>query len=230
MFKKLIITPLFFFVILATAQKITIHGYIKDSTNGERLLGASIIVLPANIGATSNNYGFYSITIPVTKDSIEIRFGFVGYKQQSFKLIPKENIKLDLALQSNAVLDEVTVTARRNNPVYRSQMSLIQLQAVQIKNLPPVLGESDVLRAVQLLPGVQAGNEGNAGFYVRGGGADENLILMDGVPVYNAMHLFGFFSVFNSDALQTVDVIKGCLLYTSPSPRDRQKSRMPSSA
>jgi len=209
MFKKLIIIPLLFSVILATAQKITIHGYIKDSTNGERLLGASIIVLPANIGATSNNYGFYSITIPVSKDTVEIRFGFVGYKQQSFKLIPKENIKLDLALQSNAVLEEVTVTAKRNNPVYRSQMSLIQLQAKQIKSLPPVLGESDVLRAVQLLPGVQAGNEGNAGFYVRGGGADENLILMDGVPVYNAMHLFGFFSVFNSDALQTVDVIKG---------------------
>ena len=155
-----------FSVILATAQKITIHGYIKDSTNGERLLGASIIVLPANIGATSNNYGFYSITIPVPKDTIEIRFGFVGYKQQSFKLIPKENIKLDLALQSNAVLEEVTVTARRNNPVYRSQMSLIQLQAKQIKNLPPVLGESDVLRAVQLLPGVQAGNTSSRKFQI----------------------------------------------------------------
>lgn len=194
---------------MANAQKITIHGYITDRLNGERLLGASVVIMPANIGVASNNYGFYSITIPVTKDSAELRFGFVGYQMQSIKFVAKENKRIDISLQSNSNLEDVTVVAKKNNPVTRSQMSFIQLQPDDIKKLPGVLGESDVLRAVQLLPGVQAGNEGNAGFYVRGGGADENLILLDGVPVYNAMHLFGFFSVFNSDALQTVDVIKG---------------------
>lgn len=195
---------------MANAQKITIHGYIIDKSSGERLLGTSVTTMPLNTGTTSNNYGFYSLTIPLTKDSIELRFGFVGYQQQLFKFLGNENKRLDIAMQQVSKLDEVVVTAsRKNNAVNRSQMSLIQLQPELIKDLPAVLGESDVLRAVQLLPGVQAGNEGNAGFYVRGGGADQNLILMDGVPVYNAMHLFGFFSVFNTDALQTVDVIKG---------------------
>jgi outer membrane cobalamin receptor len=209
MSKKIIFILLLFCGIITTAQKITIHGYITDHLNGERLLGASVVVMPANIGVASNNYGFYSITIPGKKDSVELRFGFVGYQTQTIKFVAKENKRLDISLHSNITLEDVTVVAKKNNPVTRSQMSLIQLQADDIKKLPGVLGESDVLRAVQLLPGVQAGNEGNTGFYVRGGGADENLILLDGVPVYNAMHLFGFFSVFNSDALQTVDVIKG---------------------
>lgn len=205
-----ILFPLMFLGVFAFAQKITIHGYITDKATGERILGSSIVVAPFNTGTTSNNYGFYSITIPQTSDSIEVSCGFVGYQSQQYKFLAKENKRLDVLLSANTILEEVIVTSsRKNNKVTSSQMSMIHLNQGQIKNLPAVLGETDVLRAVQLLPGIQAGNEGNLGFYVRGGGADQNLILLDGVPVYNAMHLFGFFSVFNSDALQTVDVIKG---------------------
>jgi outer membrane cobalamin receptor len=205
-----ILFPLMFIGVSAFAQKITIHGYITDRATGERTLGASIIVSPSNTGTTSNNYGFYSITVPKANDSIEVSYSFVGYQSQQYKFPAKENKRLDVLLSANSVLEDVIVTSsRKNNKVISSQMSTIQLNQEQIKNLPAMLGEADVLRAVQLLPGIQAGNEGNVGFYVRGGGADQNLILLDGVPVYNAMHLFGFFSVFNSDALQTVDVIKG---------------------
>jgi hypothetical protein len=204
------ITLLLFLSTELFAQKITFHGYITDQSTGERLFGTSVLAVNFNQGTTSNNYGFYSITIPITKDSIELQFSFVGYQSVRYKLLLKADQRLDVALQSNNTLREVVVmAAKKNDPVQRSQMSLVQLQPDQIKKLPAVLGESDILKAVQLLPGVQAGYEGNAGFYVRGGGADENLILLDGVPVYNAMHLFGFFSVFNTDALQTVDVIKG---------------------
>lgn len=201
---------LIFFGIDAVAQKITIHGYITNSATGERILGASIVVSPANTGTTSNNYGFYSITVPHNSDSIEVSYSYVGFQSQQYKFLAKESKRLDVLLSVNSLLEEVIVTSsRKNNKVTSSQMSTIQLSQEQIKNLPSVLGEADVLRTVQLLPGIQAGNEGNVGFYVRGGGSDQNLILLDGVPVYNAMHLFGFFSVFNSDALQTVDVIKG---------------------
>ena len=210
MIKRYSIIFFLFFAIIAEAQKITVHGYITDLSSGERLLGGSVLAVNFNQGTTSNNYGFYSITIPVTKDSVELQFSFVGYQSARYKLLLKADERLDVALQSNNTLQEVIVTAsKKNDAVNRSQMSLIQLQPDQIKKLPAIFGESDVLKAVQLLPGVQAGYEGNTGFYVRGGGADENLILLDGVPVYNAMHLFGFFSVFNTDALQTVDVIKG---------------------
>lgn len=206
----LIILLLLYFDALVFAQKVTIHGYITDKATGERLLGASVIVAPNNIGTTSNNYGFFSITIPATSDSIELTCGFVGYQPQLFKFPARNNKRLDVLMPANTLLNEVVVTSsRKYNKITSSQMSLVQLNQQQVKNLPAILGEADVLRAVQLLPGIQAGNEGNLGFYVRGGGADQNLILLDGVPVYNAMHLFGFFSVFNSDALQTMDVIKG---------------------
>ena len=211
--RKISIVILFFLIFLgvfAFAQKTTIHGYITDRATGERILGTSIIVTNTNTGTTSNNYGFYSITVPKANDSIEVSYSFVGYQPQQYKFLAKENKRLDVLLSTNSILEEVIVSSSRKiNMVTSSQMSTIQLNQEQIKNLPSMLGEADVLRTVQLLPGIQAGNEGNVGFYVRGGGADQNLILLDGVPVYNAMHLFGFFSVFNSDVLQTVDVIKG---------------------
>jgi outer membrane receptor for ferrienterochelin and colicin len=166
--------------------------------------------MPFNKGTTSNSYGFYSITLPVTKDSVELLVGFVGYRPERYILTAKENKRLDVSLSADVATDDIVVTAsRKNKTVNSSQMSSVQLTQDQIRNLPAILGEPDALKTIQLLPGIQAGSEGNTGFYVRGGGADQNLILMDGVPVYNAMHLFGFFSVFNSDALQTVDVTKG---------------------
>jgi outer membrane receptor for ferrienterochelin and colicin len=204
------VSILFFYTASTSAQKITINGYITDKASGERLLGASILVTNGNIGTTSNTYGFYSITIPSSKDSVELVVTYVGYNPVIVKLAGEESKKLDIGLQQVKALSDVVVTGSRRSEIQnRTQMSSVSLSPELIKNLPAFLGEADVLKAIQLLPGVQAGSEGSNGIYVRGGGIDQNLILLDGVPVYNASHLFGFFSVFNADAINSVDVIKG---------------------
>jgi len=178
--------------------------------SGERLSGASIFLFEKNIGTTSNAYGFYSITIPVQQDSLELQVSYAGYELFQIKLLVKDNIKLDVEMLHQKQLENVTVKSVKRNAIQNTtQMSSIGLSSETIKALPALLGESDVLKAIQLLPGVQAGSEGSSGIYVRGGGPDQNLILLDGVPVYNASHLFGFFSVFNADAINGVDVIKG---------------------
>ena len=192
------------------AQKFTINGYITDKSSGERLAGASILLNEKNIGTTTNAYGFYSITLPVQSDSLELQFSYSGFDIYRVKLVLNENIKLNVVLDHQKQLENVTVRSVKRNAIQNTtQMSAIGLTSETIKALPAFLGESDVLKAIQLLPGVQAGSEGSSGIYVRGGGPDQNLILLDGVPVYNASHLFGFFSVFNADAINGVDVIKG---------------------
>lgn len=209
--KKYFLLPV---VILSTfalqAQKFTINGYVTDKTSGERLSGASIFLYEKNIGTTSNAYGFYSITLPSQPDSVEIQFSYTGYEVYRIKLLLNENVKLNVLLDHQKQLENVTVRSAKRNAIQNTtQMSSIGLSSEMIKSLPAFLGEADVLKAIQLLPGVQAGSEGSSGIYVRGGGPDQNLILLDGVPVYNASHLFGFFSVFNADAINGVDVIKG---------------------
>ncbi len=199
-------------LIVATAvgQKISINGYVTDKASGERLLGASITVAGTGVGTTSNSYGYYSITLPPTTDSVELRFTMVGYDPLAARLPGNTGQKFDAGLTLQKALEEVVVrSARRSDIQQRTQMSSISISPETIKNLPAFLGEADVLKAIQLLPGIQAGTEGSNGVYVRGGGPDQNLILLDGVPVYNASHLFGFFSVFNADAINSVDVIKG---------------------
>lgn len=192
----------------AFSQKATLNGYITDQKTGERLFGASIFIQQKNLGTTSNNFGFYSITIP--QDSIEIIFSFSGYSTQMLKLYLRADTTLNIGLQQSQELSEVVVKATRKAAIQdRTQMSTIDLPISTIKALPAFLGEADVMKAIQLLPGIQAGSEGSSGIYVRGGGPDQNLILLDGVPVYNVSHLFGFFSVFNADALQSVEVMKG---------------------
>lgn len=192
----------------AFSQKATLNGYITDKKTGERLLGASIFIQNKNLGTTSNNFGFYSITLP--HDSIEVVISFSGYTSQLQKLYLGRDITMDIGLEQAQELGEVTVKASRKPAIQnRTQMSTIDLPISTIKALPAFLGEADVMKAIQLLPGVQAGSEGSSGIYVRGGGPDQNLILLDGVPVYNVSHLFGFFSVFNADALQSVEVMKG---------------------
>jgi outer membrane receptor for ferrienterochelin and colicin len=190
------------------AQKATLNGYITDKNTGERLFGATVFLINKGQGTTSNAYGFYSITIP--KDSVELSFSFTGYAPQIQKLALFNDTTINIELLPSTDLTTVVVKATRKEAVQnRTQMSTIELPISTIKSLPAFLGESDVLKAIQLLPGVQAGSEGSSGIYVRGGGPDQNLILLDGVPVYNVSHLFGFFSVFNTDALNSVDVIKG---------------------
>jgi outer membrane receptor for ferrienterochelin and colicin len=207
--KKLYITTL---VLLSTfvsfSQKYTINGFVTDAKSGERLIGASVLINNKNIGTTTNAYGFYSITI--LTDSIQLRVSFTGYDSQADTFYLDADKTLNIALKSAKQLNEVVVRGTRKTPIQqRTQMSSIDLPVQTIKSLPAFLGEVDILKAIQLLPGVQAGSEGSNGIYVRGGGPDQNLILLDGVPVYNASHLFGFFSVFNADALNSVEVIKG---------------------
>lgn len=203
----LAVTALLFFS-AAFSQKATLNGYITDEKTGERLLGASIFIQNKNLGTTSNNFGFYSITLP--HDSIEVVFSFSGYASHTQKFYLAKDTTLNIGLQLVRELTEVTVSASRKPSIQnRTQMSTIDLPISTIKALPAFLGEADVMKAIQLLPGIQAGSEGSSGIYVRGGGPDQNLILLDGVPVYNVSHLFGFFSVFNADALKSVEVMKG---------------------
>jgi len=187
----------------------TISGFITDSENVERLIGANVYILNQNVGTVTNNYGFYSITLP--SDSVSLRISYIGYQSQYFSFDLQQDIKLDVELARVTVdLDELEVVAERNNSGLRNtRMGTLSLPIEQVKQIPALLGESDIIKALQLLPGVLSGYEGSSGLYVRGGGPDQNLILLDGAPVYNASHIFGFFSVFNPDALQHVQLTKG---------------------
>lgn len=204
-------TLLFFFVTLSlSAQNYTISGYITDSGSSETLISASVYENNSQRGTVSNSYGFYSFTLAA--GNVDIDFSYVGYntKQKSFKL--RKDTTINISLNPNTVLNEVTVTGSASNNnigVRGTQMSAIEVPVALIKKVPTIFGENDILKVLQLLPGVQGGVEGSAGFYVRGGGPDENLFLLDGVPVYNVNHLGGLFSVFNADAIKNVTLYKG---------------------
>ncbi|MDN5214333.1 TonB-dependent receptor [Fulvivirgaceae bacterium BMA12] len=188
------------------AQKFTISGYIKDKNTGEVLIGANIYNKENYQGTTSNNYGFYSLTLPA--DSMKLMFSYVGYQSVEVTLNLDKDTEINIGLEDVVALDEIVISGREEIQEV-TQMSKINVPIAQIKAMPALLGEVDVLKVLQLLPGIQSGTEGSSGLYVRGGGPDQNLILLDGVPIYNASHLFGFFSVFNADAINNVDLIKG---------------------
>lgn len=190
----------------AQAQEYTVSGYIRDVASGEHLIGANVWNRDSKAGGSTNTYGFYSLTLPA--DSIYLIASYVGYSPQRIKFKLDQDTLIDIELQDNTLLEEVVVSD--NGKIQETiRMSSISVPIQQIKAIPALLGEVDVLKALQLLPGVQSGNEGTSGLYVRGGGPDQNLILLDGVPIYNASHLFGFFSVFNADAIKHVELIKG---------------------
>lgn len=207
--KKLITTSVAWLLCLAAVcQKHTISGYISDKKTGEKLRNASIIIINKNAGTTSNNYGFFSITLPA--DSIDIYISYAGYATYEKSILLNMDYKIDIELDVQKNLDAVIVKSSKKPSIQnKTQMSSIDLPIETIKSLPRFLGEVDIIKAIQLLPGVQAGGEGQSGIYVRGGGPDQNLILLDGVPVYNVSHLFGFFSVFNADAVKNVELVKG---------------------
>ncbi len=203
---------LFLFSLFASAQNLTISGYITDEANGEALIGASIYATKFEKGTITNAYGFYSITLPAS-DSLGLVFSYLGYQPAIKKIYPKGNLELSINLTANAqILDEVVVTSQSetgDQNISNAQMSVIDVPIEKIKVLPLILGEADVLKIIQLLPGVQSGNEGTAGFHVRGGNTDQNLVQLDEATVYNPNHLFGLFSTFNSRALNKVRLIKG---------------------
>lgn len=195
---------------VAAQQKFVVSGYVKDAKTGEDLIGASVTVkeIPG-IGAASNAYGFYSITLPAGQYQIISRF--LGYAPQIENIVLKSSMKMDfnLAEQTNELNETVITSQRKNENVTQMQMGTQKLNSKELKNIPVLFGEKDILKTIQLLPGIKAVGEGSSGFNVRGGAADQNLILLDEATVYNASHLMGFFSVFNSDAIKDVTVYKG---------------------
>jgi len=190
-------------------EKVTLNGYIKDSLSGETLIGANLLVKAELKGVTSNQYGFYSITLK--KGVYKIVFSFVGYlpKEISIDLHQPQQQNILLVPLSSLMNDVTVYTRKRDNNVKTAQMGKFDLPVSTAKALPSFLGEVDILKTLQLLPGVMSAGEGNAGFYVRGGGPDQNLIMLDDAVVYNTGHLFGFFSIFNADAVKNVSLIKG---------------------
>lgn len=211
--RKTTIFFLIFFLLSFCAfsqSKYTISGYVKDAKTGEELIGAAVFIkeLPAT-GVYTNAYGFYSITLPA--GNYEVTAQYLGYTPLDVKIILKQNIKQEFSLNEKiSEIKEVVITAeRKDENIKKVEMGVEKMAMKEIMNVPVLMGEKDVLKTLQLTPGVKSAGEGNSGFYVRGGAADQNLILLDEAPVYNASHLLGFFSVFNSGAIKDVTLYKG---------------------
>ena len=193
---------------IVQAQSVTLSGYVREKGTQENLVGVSVGVEGSTIGAVTNAYGFYSLRLPVN-EALLVRFSALGYATEERTMTLTQSFQQNIVLTAQAKdLDEVKVSGQ-HQPTEVAQMSVVRLPVSQIKQIPTLLGEKDVIKALQLLPGVQKGTEGSTALYVRGGGPDQNLILLDEAQVYNANHLFGFFSVFNGDAIKNVDFWKG---------------------
>ena len=190
-------------------KKFTVSGYINDRESGERLIGASVFVPSKNAGTTSNLYGFFSITLE--QDSLQLQTTYAGYLPLSNVISLQTDTVLNISLERNIVINEMVIVNAegKRNTQHRTLIGKTDVSPALIKSMSTLMGEPDVLKTLQLLPGIQAGNEGTAGLNVRGGSADQTLILLDGVPVYNASHAFGLFSVFNADAVNNIEVLKG---------------------
>jgi hypothetical protein len=196
--------------VLFSQNKYTISGYVRDARSGEELIGASIIIRELSAtGTNTNAYGFFSITIP--EGNYTITAQFIGYEPKSIQIKLRQNFKQDISLEEKmSELNEVVITAeKKNENISKIDMGVEKMVMKEINNVPVLMGEKDVLKTLQLTPGVKSAGEGNSGFYVRGGSPDQNLILLDEATVYNASHLLGFFSVFNSDAIKDVILYKG---------------------
>jgi hypothetical protein len=189
--------------------KFTISGNITDALNGEQLIGATVFVKETSAGTTTNVYGFYSLSLPAGKYTL--LYSFIGYKTQEQSIELKKNLTFNMSLATKTEqLNAVEITGeRKGESVRKPEMSVVKMDVKTISRIPALMGEVDIIRALQLLPGVKTTSEGSTGFSVRGGAQDQNLILLDEAPVYNASHLLGFFSIFNNDALKDVKIYKG---------------------
>jgi hypothetical protein len=210
--KKIYLTYLLFFCGMFShhlAQNFTLGGTITDASNGETAVGTTVLIKELNKAAAANQYGFYSITAP--KGSYTIVFSYLGYERVIKTITLDKNSTLNVALKpiTNELSEVEVSTKAADENVKSSQMSSVNLDMAEIKKIPSFMGEVDILKTIQLIPGVKSAGDGNTGFYVRGGGPDQNLILLDEANVYNASHLLGFFSVFNGDAIKNVNLIKG---------------------
>lgn len=194
---------------IMVAQNFSISGTVKDAENGETMIGAMVYTADGLYGTATNAYGYFTLEVP--KGTYTILITYSGYSEFSQEIVVEDNVKLNAELKTaTEEIDVVVVTGKRNTDnIKKVEMSTIELDVKNIEKIPALLGEADVVKAVQLLPGVSTVGEGATGFNVRGGGIDQNLILLDEAPVFNSSHLFGFFSVFNPDAVKNVKLIKG---------------------
>lgn len=209
---KKITLLLFSFLLLFAVnaqEKFTISGYVTAAESGEELIGATVAVKSIGTGVSANVYGFYSLTLP--QGTYSVTYSFIGYDEKVKTIELNSNQKIDIELSEAAnEIDEVVIEAEGAEQNIKSiEMSVNKIDAKDIKKIPALLGEADVVKSVLLLPGVSTVGEGSTGFNVRGGGIDQNLVLLDEAPVYNSSHLFGFFSVFNPDAVKNVKLVKG---------------------
>ena len=204
---KLLLLLLMAMPIVLQAQSYTVSGTVTDAKSGETLIGATILDAKSGKGSVTNLYGHYSLTLK--KGDVELKVQYVGYETQTFSFTLDRNKDLNMRLAPSLQLNEVTIVGERVGDTRSSQMSATEMTVEKIKSVPVMFGEADIIKALQLMPGVQSGSEGNSGMYVRGGGPDENLFLLDGVPLYNVSHLGGFFSAFNTDAVKNVTLYKG---------------------
>ena len=197
-----------FFITASFSQNYTLSGYVKDAKTGETLIGVNVYNAAAlNQGASTNTYGFYSLTLP--QGVYTIKISYVGYSDTEFQVDLSKDMSKNVSLTEGVVMQEVVITADpKDKNVTSTKMGTVTMPIENIKKMPALMGEVDVLKSIQLLPGVKA-MEGSSGFYVRGGGIDQNLVLLDEAIVYNPGHLLGFFSVFNADAIKNVTLIKG---------------------
>ena len=193
-------------VVLRKVRKVTISGLITDAATGETLIGAGATV--GRDGAVTNNFGFYSLTIP-EKEEVKVTYSYVGYATQTVTIPARSNRTVHVQLVPGASLEEAVVTAQKESGIASTKMSAIEVPLQVLKSAPALFGEADVIKTLQLLPGVQGGTEGFSGIYVRGGGPDENLLLLDGIPIYNAEHLLGIFSIFQPEAIKKMTLYKG---------------------
>ena len=210
--QKLIFPVLFLLCIQLSAQgEYTLSGYIKDAGTGEALLNANVFRKDSlSIGTLSNPYGFYSITL--TEGTYTFVYSYLGFNSQEYQINLTKDTRLNIELESGVLFDEILITGeQKDENIESTEMGRIDLPMENIKKLPSLMGEVDILKTLQLLPGVLSSTEGNTGFYVRGGGPDQNLIQLDEAVVYNTGHMLGFFSVFNSDAIKNTTLIKGSM-------------------
>ncbi|MDH5398248.1 MAG: TonB-dependent receptor [Cyclobacteriaceae bacterium] len=210
--RKLLVFVILIFLplsVLLAQTKFTVSGYVRDNASGEELIGVSVYLEGTGTGTVTNVYGFYSLTLP--SGDYDLIFRYLGYVEQTIKLELYENTDLNIALEEQVTqMDEVVITGRAPDAnITDVGMSKNELNIEQVKRLPALFGEPDIIKAIQMLPGVVSAGEGTSSFFVRGGSADQNLILIDEAPVYDPSHLFGLFSVFNSDVIKSSELYKG---------------------
>ena len=205
--------PIPFFILFSffvqAQDKATLNGYVKDAGNGEELIGVTVYIPELKAGTVTNSYGFYSITLP--RGTYSVQYSYIGYRFQTIKVDLDHDVALNVGLENEATLiEEIVISDKRvDENVVSLQMSKNTLDINRVRKLPALFGEIDIIKNIQMLPGVLTAGEGTSSFYVRGGSADQNLILNDEAPIYDPSHLFGLFSVFNSDVIKDTELYKG---------------------